>query len=126
MATVEDVFKVAKTNERVQTIINKHLWRLGFKQHLVVGYSFDKQIQFSPAFCLGIQIFNFPLGFIFVSEGLSEILDDEELEFVVLHEMCHVIKNHFISTAFIWLMKSYIVNLIADGFEVSKRKLQSI
>ena len=122
MTNVEEILRTAKSNARLQTIINSYFQRIGYPQHLVGGYTFKEKRDDSPAFCLGFQIFNLPIGLIFVSEGLSKILKEDELEFVVLHEMGHIVKNHFVSTSFVWLMKSWIVDIISDGFEVSKQK----
>jgi Zn-dependent protease with chaperone function len=122
VTNVEDILKVARSDAKLQTIINNYFQRIGFTQHLVGGLTFREGKDDSPAFCLGFQVFNTPIGLIFVSEGLSKILKEEELEFVILHEMGHIMKNHFVSTSFVWLMKSWIVDIIADGFEVSKQK----
>jgi len=122
MVNVEDVFRASRNDARLQTIINNHLQRSGYSQHLVSGYSFSVKNEVSPAFCLGFQIFKLPLGLVFVSDDLSKILKEDELEFVVLHEIGHIMKNHFISSAFVWLMKSWIIDIIADCFEVSKKK----
>jgi len=54
-------------------------------------------------------------------EGLSRILTQEEVEFVVLHEMGHIKNNHIVGTSLIWLGKSWIIDLIADILEVSKQ-----
>jgi len=122
MTNVEEILRTAKSNAQLQTIINSYFQRIGYPQHLVGGYTFKEKKDDSPAFCLGFQIFNLPIGLIFVSEGLPKILKEDELEFVVLHEMGHIVKNHFVSTSFVWLMKSWIVDIISDGFEVSKQK----
>jgi len=122
MTDVEEILRTAGSDARLQTMINSYFQRIGYQQHLVGGYSFKEERDDSPAFCLGFQIFNLPIGLIFVSEGLSKILKEDELEYVVLHEMGHIMKNHFVSTSFVWLMKSWIVDIIADGLEVSKKK----
>jgi len=96
--------------------------RVGYAQHLVGGLSFQEEKGDSPAFCLGFQAFNIPIGVIFVSEGLSKVLTQEELEFVVLHEMGHIMKNHVVGTSFVWLAKSWIIGFIADTFEVTRHK----
>ena len=57
---------------------------------------------------------------------MSKVLTQEELEFVVFHEIGHIMKNHFVGTSFIWLMKSWIVDIIADLFEVSKQNATKI
>ena len=122
MTNVEEILRTAKGDAKLRTIINSYFQRIGYPQHLVSGYIFKEKRDDPPAFCLGFQIFNVPLGLIFVSEGLSTLLKEDELEFVVLHEMSHIVKNHFVSTSFVWLMKSWIVDIISDGFEVSKKK----
>lgn len=122
MTNVGDILKVARSDVKLQKIINNYFQRMGFTQHLVGGLTFREKKDDSPAFCLGFQVFNTPIGLVFVSEGLSNSLTEEELEFVILHEMGHIMKNHFVSASFVWLMKSWIVDIIADGFEVSKQK----
>lgn len=122
MSNVERILRIARSDVRLQTIINNYFLRVGYPQHFVGGFSFRADKNDSPAFCLGLQIFNIPIGLIFVSEGLSKILSDEELEFAVLHEMGHIMKNHVVGSSFIWLMKSWVIDIIADIFEVSKQK----
>jgi len=122
MTSVERILRVAKSDARLQTIINSHFLRIGYVQHLVGGLTFQEKKDDSPAFCLGFQIWNYPIGVIFVGEKLSQTLTDAELEFVVLHEMGHIMKNHLVGTSFVWLMKSWIIDIIADSLEVSKRK----
>jgi len=128
MSNVERILRTAKSDVRLQTIVNNYLEKLGYFQkvgyiqHLVFSYTFKEEKDDSPAFCLGLQILNFPLGGIFVSEDLMKMLTQEELEFVVLHEMGHIIKNHFVGTALIWLLKSWIIDIIADTLEISKQE----
>jgi len=122
MSNVERILKVARSDVRLQTIINDYFLRVGYPQHFVSGYTFKEEKDDSPAFCLGFQILKIPIGFVFVSEGFSKFLTQEESEFAVLHEIGHIINNHFVGTSFIWLMKSWIIDIIADSFEVSKRK----
>lgn len=122
MTDIERIFKNAQNDTRLQSIISYYGPRIGYNQHLVSGLTFKEEKDDSPAFCLGFQIFNFPLGIICVSKGLSGILTQQELEFVVLHEMGHIMKNHFVSSSFVWLAKSFIVDVIADGFETTRKK----
>jgi len=122
VSNVERILDVAKSDVRLQTIVNDYFLRIGHPQYLVGGLSFKENKDDSPAFCLGFQAFNTPIGLIFVSEGLSKILTQEELEFVVLHEMGHIMKNHVVGSSFVWLMKSWIIDIIAEMFEVSKPK----
>lgn len=122
MTNVERILRVAKSDARLQTIINNHFLGIGCVQHLVGGLTFQEGKDDSPAFCLGFQIWNYPIGVIFVGEELSQTLTDTELEFIVLHEMGHIMTNHLVGSSFVWLMKSWIIDIIADLLEVSKRK----
>jgi Zn-dependent protease with chaperone function len=122
VSNVERILGVTKKDVRIQTIVDGYLLRIGHPQHFVGGLSFRENKDDSPAFSLGFQTFNTPIGLIFVSEGLLRILTQEELEFVVLHEMGHIMKNHAVGSSFVWLMKSLIIDIIADMFEVSKPK----
>jgi Zn-dependent protease with chaperone function len=126
VSDAERILSVTKSDVRLQTIVNDYFLRIGHPQHLVGGLSFKENKDDSPAFCLGFQAFDTPIGLIFVSEGLSRILTQEELEFVVLHEMGHIMKNHVVATSFVWLMKSWIIDMIADMFEVSKPKAKQL
>ena len=119
---IERVLSVAKSDSRLQTIVNNHLFKMGYAQHLVGGYLFKETKIDSPAFCLGFQIFNYPVGLIFVGENFIETLTLDEIEFVVLHEMGHIMKNHFVANSFVWLAKSWIIDLIADVFDSSKER----
>ena len=122
MSNIERILKTAKSDARLQTIITNYFQRIGYPQSLVSGLTFKETKTDSPAFCLGVQILNMPIGVILVSEELSKSLTQEELEFVVLHEMGHIMNNHFVGASFIWLTKSWIIDIIADVFEVSKKK----
>lgn len=122
MTSIERIFKTAEGDARLQSIINHYSPRVSYNQHFVSGLTFKEEKDDSPAFCLGFQMFNFPIGVIYVSKGLSSTLTQQELEFVVLHEMGHIIKNHFVSSSFIWLTKSFIVDTIADCFETTRMK----
>ena len=39
---IERVLSVAKSDSRLQTIINNHLFKMGYVQHLVGGYLFKE------------------------------------------------------------------------------------
>lgn len=49
-----------------------------------------------------------------------------ELEFVILHEFGHLIKNHIVTSSLVWLGKGFVINLLADAFEVSQKTAQEI
>jgi Zn-dependent protease with chaperone function len=122
MTNLERILKIAQSDQRLQNMININAAKAGCTWHLVGGYAFEEQSGDSPAFCLGVQILNHPVGAIFVGKRFSGILTDGELEFVTLHELGHIMKNHFIQSSLIWLAKSWIIERIAEGLEVSRRK----
>jgi Zn-dependent protease with chaperone function len=122
MTNLERILRVAQSDPRLQTAINANVTKTGCTSHLIFGYAFDEQSDDSPAFCLGIQIANYPIGVIFVGRRLARILTKEELDYVILHEVGHIVKNHFFQSALIWLAKSWIINIIADGLKVSRKK----
>ena len=122
MTGIERVLSVAKSDSRLQSIVNDHLFKIGYVQHLVGGFLFKETKDDSPAFCLGFQIFNYPLGLIFVGESFVETLTSDEIEFVILHEMGHIMKNHFVANSFVWLAKSWIIDHIADVLDSSKER----
>ena len=116
MSNIERILKTAKSDARLQTIITNYFQRIGYPQSLVSGLTFKETKTDSPAFCLGVQILNMPIGVILVSEELSKSLTQEELEFVVLHEMGHIMNNHFVGASFIFvIIKSGVLTyLLSD------------
>ena len=130
MTDIERILNSARTDPRLQTLMSNCLNRAGYQQylvqHLVNGLMFKEGKNDSPAFTLGFQWGNYPFGLIFVGEKFSNLLTDNELEFVILHEFGHIIKNHIVTSSLVWLGKSFIVSLIADILEVSQRTAQDI
>lgn len=112
----------AKSDYRIQSIINSYLERDGFQSHFVSGFTFKERKKDPPAFSIGAAVFRFPIGWICVSEGLLRMLSQEELEFVTLHELGHIIKNHSIGTFIVLLGKGFIVNWLADTFDLTTKK----
>jgi len=98
----------------------------GFQSHFVFGLTFKGKKEGSPAFSVGAVVFRFPVGWVYVSEDLCKTLTEEELEFVVLHELGHVVKNHSVGTFVVLLGKAYIVEWLADVFELTTRKAREV
>lgn len=124
MTDIDRILKSAKSNPKLQVLIGNCLNKAGYQQYAISGLMFKEEKTDSPAFSLGFQLLNYPIGAIFVGENLSSILTDDELEFVVLHELGHIVKNHSLGSSFIWLGKSIVIEFLADGFEVSKKRAQ--
>lgn len=122
MRSFERIVSSANADQRIQSIINSHLGRDGFQSHFVFGLTFKGKKQDSPAFSVGAEILRFPIGWIYVSDGLYRTLTEEELEFVVLHELGHIIKNHSIRTFIVLLGKGYIVEGIADVLDLTAKQ----
>jgi len=66
MTNIERIFGVAKSDARLQIIINNYFQRIGYMQNLVSGMVFKEEKDDSPAFCLGLHFLNIPIGLIFV------------------------------------------------------------
>jgi hypothetical protein len=77
----------------IQSIIDAHLECINSPLKLVSGRRFDAEPDDPPVFSRGIYISCVPLGAIYVSDQLYNRLDSEELQYVVLHEICHILDN---------------------------------
>lgn len=122
MKNFDRIISSARADQRIQSIISSHLGRDGFQSHFVFGLAFREKKQDPPAFSVGAEIFRFPIGWIHISEGLYRTLTEEELEFVVLHELGHIVKNHSIGTFIVLLGKGYIVEWLADTFDLTAKQ----
>lgn len=122
MKSFDRIVSSARADQRIQSIINGHLGRDGFQSHFVFGLTFKEKKQDSPAFSVGAEIFRFPIGWIYISEGLYRTLTEEELEFVALHELGHIVKNHSIATFIVLLGKGYIMEWLADAFDLTVKQ----
>ncbi|MEM3586732.1 MAG: M48 family metalloprotease [Candidatus Jordarchaeaceae archaeon] len=78
----------------IQKIIDAHLDCINSPLKLVSGRRFNAEPNDPPAFSRGIYIAGVPLGAIYVSDQLYEKLNSDELLYIVLHEICHIINNN--------------------------------
>lgn len=122
MKSFDRIVSSARADERMQNIINGHLGKDGHQSHFVFGLAFKGKKQDPPAFSVGAEIFRSPIGWISVSESLHRTLTEEELEFVVLHELGHIVKNHSVGTLIVLLGKGYIMDLLGDAFDLTARQ----
>jgi len=122
MENLDRILSSAKSDVRLQTIITNYLLRDGYPQNAIAGMSFKGQREDPPAFSLGLQIFRIPWGAIYVSKNLYSILSQEELEFVVLHEVAHIVKNHIVPSSIIFIGKGMVIDFLADLLEISEKK----
>lgn len=131
MQSLDEILSSARADDRLQFIINNHLREKGLNPLLVSGLTFREQAGDDPAFSLGGritlgQILDLPIGAIYVSEGLCLNLNDAQLEFVVLHELGHILGNHWVANLFIFLAKDFIVKELASRLKISIRGAESI
>ena len=126
MNNLRRILSSAKNSIKLQFIIEHYLRLAGFTQFAVNGMVFEAKRGEPPAFAIGAQILNYPIGLIYVSEGLMNHLPEEELEFVVLHEMAHILNNHLISNLLVLLGKGYLTDVLADILDVSYKEAQDV
>lgn len=124
MTDIDRILNSARSEPKLQFMIGNCLNRAGYPQYAVSGLMFREEKDDPPAFTLGFQIWNCPIGAIFVGERLSKVLTDDELEFVILHEIAHIVQNHLVASSLVWLGKGFVIDLLADVFKVSKKKAQ--
>ena len=125
---IDRILKVATNDTKVQGIIDRNLAlnKTMIKVNRVIGKKFKGKSGDPPAFSLGINLLGVALGFIFVSEEFSALLDEKELEFVVLHELGHIIYNHAVLNFIVYASKTIIIELIAEGLEITQKQAQEL
>lgn len=57
---------------------------------------------------LGTTVFNLPIGKITVSTGLLLALTPDEREFVLAHEIAHIVRNHILATGSLVAMRALV------------------
>jgi len=77
----------------IQKIIDAHLECINSPLKLVSGRRFNAEPNDPPVFSRGIYLAYVPLGAIYVSNQLYNQLDSEELVYIVLHEIYHILNN---------------------------------
>ncbi|MEO0126281.1 MAG: M48 family metalloprotease [candidate division WOR-3 bacterium] len=120
---LDGLISTGKINIKLQTLINTYLR----EKHINAGGILIIELpnfKESAAFCIGLRIkidelhIDWPLGFIFVSKTLVENLKDDECQFVVYHELGHIINNHLILTALMVLCKQKLINWLAKQLKL--------
>lgn len=83
--------------EQLQDRASQFFLRLGCQQPFVdVELLEDDRISASAQ---GVTVRSYPFGKIRISRKLLELLSDDEVEFVLAHEVAHINLNHLVSTA---------------------------
>lgn len=130
-ANLERIMSTATANSRLQNIIDSCLQRDNYYQHAVLGYTFRQE---GSAFTIGgkipkIALFNtpeIPIGLIYVQENYVDSLLIGELEFVVLHELGHVVNNHVVWNIGLFLAKETLVDWLRDLLETSRKNVRDL
>lgn len=97
----------------IQNIIDDHLEKTNCQWKLVMGRRFPAELNDPPAFSRGIYICNIPLGVVYISDQLYEKLSSEELQYIVLHEICHILYNDSAANFLVELGKSGFSHLLS-------------
>lgn len=77
----------------IQNIIDAHLECINSPLKLLSGRRFNAEPNDPPVFSRGLYESCVPLGAIYVSDQLYKKLDTEELQYIVLHEIHHILNN---------------------------------
>jgi Zn-dependent protease with chaperone function len=120
-----------KINIKLQILINTYLR----EKHINPGGILIIELpnfKESAAFCIGFRIkidelhIDWPLGFIFISRTLIENLKEDECQFVVYHELGHIMNNHLILTALVVLCKQKLINWLAKKLKSSTKDAETL
>ncbi|MDH5374358.1 MAG: M48 family metalloprotease [Candidatus Bathyarchaeota archaeon] len=121
---LDRVLSSAKPDTRLKVVIGEYARRGGFQQNWVAGLQFVHQHEVSPAFGFGMNFPSFlgypefPVGAILVSDNFCGNLPEEELEFVVAHELGHIVNNHSIQNLVVFGAKEIFVLWLAEQTEI--------
>ena len=130
-ANLERIMSTATSNSKLQNIIDNYLRRDNYYQNAVLGYTFRQE---GSAFTIGGKIpkivwFNIPeipIGLIYVQENYANSLPREELEFVVLHELGHLVNNHVVWNIGLFLAKETLIDWLKGLLETSKKNVRNL
>lgn len=131
MQSLDKILSSVKMDARLQSLIDYYLGKDSVSSLLVVGLTFEGQGNDCPAFSLGGQItfmgkIPLPIGIICVSDDFCRTLTDGQLEFVVLHELGHIVMNHWATNLIILLSKDFIVEQLAKFLEISIENAKAV
>jgi Zn-dependent protease with chaperone function len=130
-SNLERIMSTAATDPVLQNIIDDYLRRDNYYQHAVLGYSFRQE---NSAFAIGgkipkIALFNnpeIPIRLIYVHENYIRSLSIGELEFIVLHEMGHLVHNHVVWNIGLFLAKETIIDWLREFLGTTKKNARDL
>jgi len=121
---LERIVSSAVQDKRLDVIINHLSTKESINFTAVLGMRFKTEGEDPSAFCLGFQISGFPIGLIFVSDELYNSLGNEELEFVIAHEIGHIMLNHCVISSALSFVKEVFIYLLSNMLECSRKKAE--
>lgn len=106
-------FLSAIPDQQFQPIVNE-LASKNYQWHFLkaMRLSREQSTKVGPAASLGLY-FNGPVGFIFLSDDLTRILNPSEFKFVIGHEMSHIAKSHIIARYMALLFEEFLVEIFS-------------
>jgi len=110
----------------IQSLIDDHLDQLNSPLRLVSGRRFEAEPIDPPAFSRGIYVCNVPIGAIYVSNQLYNVLDKDELRYIVLHEMCHILNNNSAANVLLELSKTGFNLLLSKWAKMPLHEVEDI
>lgn len=126
MQDLKRILSSARDEEKIQRIIGFHLRQQGLDSNWLGGLKFTDRTGDPPAFGGGLLFAKVPIGLVFVSESFCNALSQEELEFVVLHELGHIVKSHSIANFIVALGKEFVTDLLASNLELPREQALGI
>ncbi|PIP13543.1 MAG: hypothetical protein COT45_01210 [bacterium (Candidatus Stahlbacteria) CG08_land_8_20_14_0_20_40_26] len=128
MTHLEKIISSAVNDKNLDAIISDLFVKKGIKVTAVMGMKFTAESEDHPlGFALGIQLFDvFPIGLIFISDHLCNSLSKEEAEFVVAHEIGHIMLNHLVISASLAFTKEIFITTLLKRSSLTREEAENI
>lgn len=128
MNQFEKIISSVVNDGYIDTIISDLLTKKGIKITAVMGMKFTEESEDHPlGFTLGIQLFDFfPVGLIFISDRLYHSLNKEEMEFVVAHEIGHIMLNHLVISSLLAFTKEIFITTLMNWLSLTRKEAENI
>lgn len=123
---LDRIEKSSMNDSIIQKIIDTHLECINSPLKLVSGRRFQAKPNDPPAFSRGIYIAGIPLGAIYVSNQFYNQLDSDELLYIVLHEICHILNNNSATNFLFELGKSGFNLLLSKWTQLPLEEVEDI
>jgi len=88
VATIEEIISNSTVDTRIEVILKKYPYPY------ISGRKFKHQSTFPPAFTIGFTAIGSSFGGIYISDTILDNFKEKELEWIILHEIAHIVNNH--------------------------------